>query len=172
MTAYDEIAQLEEDNECRVWITKVIAAKKDIAAFVSSRRPGCPEGEFDQFMNGSFNFCVCIRFNDGGSNSVIRFPKPGHTLTSQREEKVRSEVRVLEYLREKTNLPVPNVTSWGLTDESPKNLGPFIIMDFVDGTSLSTLLKQPVQSEGEDVILRSDIEDARLCLREASRVFT
>ncbi|EHK96912.1 putative Altered inheritance of mitochondria protein 9, mitochondrial [Glarea lozoyensis 74030] len=156
MTAYDEIAQLEGDNECRAWLTKVIATRKDIAAFVSSRRPGSAEGEFDRFMNGSFNFCVCIRFNDDGPKSIIRFPKPGHTLTARREEKVRSEVRVLEYLREMTNLPLPNVTSWGLEDESPQNLGPFIIMDFVDGTSLK-----------EDVILSSDIEDAKLdCVYE------
>jgi aminoglycoside phosphotransferase (APT) family kinase protein len=162
MTAYDEIAEVEADDECRAWLIKAIGAKEEIVAFVSSRRPGCPQGEFDGYLKGSFNFCISVRFDDGGPKAIIRFPKPGHTLTARREEKVKSEVQVLEYLREKTKLPVPRVTSWGLTDESPRNIGPFIIMDRIDGTSLTTLLRQPAQSEEDDVILRDDIEDAKL----------
>ncbi|KAH7361277.1 putative altered inheritance of mitochondria protein 9, mitochondrial, partial [Pyrenochaeta sp. MPI-SDFR-AT-0127] len=162
MTAYDEIAEVEADDECRAWLIKVLGAKVEILSFVSNRRPGCPEGEFDGYLKGSFNFCIAVRFNDGGPNAIIRFPKPGHTLTARREEKVENEVHVLEYLREKTKLPVPRVTSWGLTDESPRNLGPFIIMDRVDGTSLTTLLKQPALSEEDNIILRDDIDDTKL----------
>ncbi|KAF1952641.1 putative altered inheritance of mitochondria protein 9, mitochondrial [Byssothecium circinans] len=162
MTAYDEIAEVEADDECRAWLRKAIVAREEIVAFVSSRRPGCPEGEFDGYGRGSFNFCISVRFDDGGPNAIIRFPKPGHTLTTRREEKVKNEIQVLEYLREHTNLPVPCVTSWGLTNESPRELGPFIIMDRIDGTSLTTLLKQPVQSEEEEVIMREDIDDAKL----------
>ncbi|KAF1841117.1 phosphotransferase enzyme family protein-like protein [Cucurbitaria berberidis CBS 394.84] len=162
MTAYDEIAEVEADNECRAWLVKALSAKDEIVAFVSSRRTGCPEGEFNGYLRGSFNFCISVRFNDGGPKAIIRFPKPGHTFTARREEKVKSEVQVLEYLREKTKLPVPRVTSWGLTHESPKNLGPFIIMDLVDGTSLTTLLRQPIQSEEDDIILKEDIDAAKL----------
>ncbi|KAL6712649.1 hypothetical protein ACN47E_000526 [Coniothyrium glycines] len=161
MTAYDEIAEVEADDECRAWLRKAISAKEEIVAFVSSRRPGCPEGRFDGSLKGSFNFCISVRFNEG-PKAVIRFPKPGHTLTARREEKVKNEVQVLEYLRENTNLPVPYVTSWGLTDESPGNLGPFIIMNYIDGTSLTTLLRQPIQSEEDDIILRDDIDDDKL----------
>ncbi|KAF1911345.1 putative altered inheritance of mitochondria protein 9, mitochondrial, partial [Ampelomyces quisqualis] len=167
MTAYDEIAEVEADDECRAWLTKVLGAKEEIVAFVSNRRPGSPVGEFDRYLKGSFNFCISVCFNDGGPKAIIRFPKPGHTLTARREEKVKNEVQVLEYLREKTKIPVPRVTSWGLTDESPGNLGPFIIMDYIDGTSLTTLLRQPLQSEKDDVILRDDIDNAKLdCVYE------
>lgn len=162
MTAYDELAQVEADDECRAWLIKFVGAKEEIVAFVSSRRPGCPQGEFDGYLKGSFNICISVRFNDGGPKAIIRFPKPGHTLTARREEKVKSEVQVLEYLREHTKLPVPQVTSWGLTDESPKNLGPFIIMNCIEGTSLSTLLRQPIQSEEDHIILRGDIDDSKL----------
>jgi hypothetical protein len=161
MTAYDELAEIDADDECRAWLRKALPAKEEIIAFVSSRRPGCPEGEFDGYLKGSFNFCVCVRFNDGGPRAIIRFPKPGHTFTARLEEKVKNEVKVLEYLRENTTLPVPCVTSWGLTDESPSSLGPFIIMDRIEGISLATLLKKPVQSEEDDVYLRDDI-DAKL----------
>jgi hypothetical protein len=162
MTAYDEIAEVEADNECRAWLIKVLGAKEEIVAFVSSRHPRRPEGEFDGYLKGSFNFCISVRFNDGGPKAIIRFPKPGHTLTDRREEKVKSEVQVLEYLRENTKLPAPRVISWGLTDESPRNLGPFIIMNYIDGTSLTSLLRQPTQSEEDDVILKDNIDDAKL----------
>lgn len=70
MTAYDEIAEVEADDECRNWLRRAISAKEEIVAFVSSRRPGCPEGEFDGYLRGSFNFCVCIRFDDGGPRAI------------------------------------------------------------------------------------------------------
>jgi aminoglycoside phosphotransferase (APT) family kinase protein len=158
MTPYDEIAEADADEECRIWIRQMIDAKADIVAFVSSHL-GRPEGEFEEWLKGSYNLCASIRFNDGGPRTIIRFPKPGHTLTSRREEKVKGEVWVLEYLKEKTNLPVPRVISWGLSDESPKGLGPFIIMDRVEGVSLSTLLRQPIEDE---VIMRDDIEEEKL----------
>ncbi|KAI8943305.1 hypothetical protein NX059_001325 [Plenodomus lindquistii] len=159
MTAYDELAEADADAECKAWLMNVLGAKEAIVAFVSSRCPGRHEGEFDEYLKGSFNFCVSVKFNDGGPKAIIRFPKPGHTLTSRREEKVKHEVRVLEYLREKTRLPVPRVTSWGLTNDSPQNLGPFIIMDRIEGTSLTTLLKQPIEDE---VLMRDDIDTSKL----------
>lgn len=162
MTAYDEIAEVEADDECRDWPVEVLGAKEEIVAFVSSRRPGYPKGEFDGYLKGSFNFCISVRFNDRRPSTIIRFPKPGYTLTARREEKVKSEVQVLEYLKEDTTLSVPRVTSWGLTDESPRNLGPFVIMDRVEDVSLANLLKQPVEPEEDDVIMRGDIEDSKL----------
>lgn len=34
MTAYDEVAELEADDECRAWLAKVLSAKEEIVAFV------------------------------------------------------------------------------------------------------------------------------------------
>jgi aminoglycoside phosphotransferase (APT) family kinase protein len=162
MTAYDEIAEIEADDECRAWLTTALASKEEIVAFVSSHLPDRSGGEFEGYLRGSYNFCISVSFDDGGPSAIIRFPKPGHTLTARREEKVKNEVGVLKYLRENTKLPVPRVISWGLTGESPSNLGPFIIMDRIAGTSLTTLLRKPLDSEEDHVILRDDIEEAKL----------
>jgi hypothetical protein len=116
MTAYDEIAEVEADDECRAWLTTALTAKEEVVAFVSSRFPGRTQGIFEGYLRGSYNFCISVSFDDGGPSAIIRFPKSGHTLTARREEKVRSEVRVLEYLRENTKLPVPRVISWGFTN--------------------------------------------------------
>lgn len=162
MTVFDELAETNGDEEFRAWVSQVIDAKQEIVDFVASRRPKNPLGEFDCYLKGSFNLSLVVRFDDGGPKAVIRFPKPGHTAGHLSDEKVRNEVQVLEFLKEKTTIPVPRVSSWGTTEDSPKQFGPFMIMDFVEGVSLATILKQPTESERDEVILATNVDDTKL----------
>lgn len=73
-------------------------------------------------------------------------------------EKVTNEVNIINFLREKTTIPVPRITSWGLAQEGPGGLGPFIIMDFIDGMKLSAFLKTPTESDQDDEILNPEID--------------
>ena len=160
MTAYDGIAEANSDDECRAWLRKVIKAKDEIVAFVDGRLDGDGTGEFIGFLKGSFNLSLHIGFADRRQSALIRFAKPGHT--TWRAEKVTNEVRFIEYLSQHTTIPLPHVLSWGLTEESPQQLGPFIVMDFIDGTRLSTFLKRPAKDDQEDVVLNPDIDEATL----------
>ena len=162
MTLFDELAETDGDNEFFEWFSKVIDAKQEIVAFVASRRQGNPVGEFECYFKGSFNLSLVVAFSDGGPKAVIRFPKPGHTATDSRDEKVRNEVQILKLLSEMTTIPVPRVVSWGTTEHSPQQLGPFIIMDYVDGENLATILKQPTETEPGEVILATDVDDSKL----------
>ncbi|KAH7317227.1 hypothetical protein BKA65DRAFT_515597 [Rhexocercosporidium sp. MPI-PUGE-AT-0058] len=94
--------------------------------------------------------------------AIIRFPKPGHTATALRDEKVANEVQIMAYLSENTTIPLPRVHSWGFTIDSPQQFGPFIIMDYIDGTLLSTVLKQPTESDQQGVVLNPNIDDTIL----------
>lgn len=141
-------------------VEKVLELKIEIATFVAGRRKRGQAKEIVGYLKGSFNFGLHIRFSDEGPDAVIRFPKPGHTAF--RDEKVTNEVQFMKYLRQNTTIPLPRVIDWGLTAESPRQLGPFIIMDYVNGTRLSTILKQPTQNEGEDMVLNANIDDAKL----------
>ncbi|EFY87339.1 hypothetical protein MAC_06574 [Metarhizium acridum CQMa 102] len=161
-TYFDEIEETNGDDECRAWLDKVFDAKAELATFVASRRKGGPATEYVGFLKGSFNFSFRFRFGDGGPDAIIRFPKPGHTATALRDEKVANEALVMEYISQNTTIPVPHIHSWGLTAESPQKFGPFIIMDFVEGTLLSTVLKQPTKSDQEDPILNPDIDTKAL----------
>ena len=114
-----KLAETDGDNEFKAWLSKVIDAKQEIVAFVASRRQGKPAGEFDGYLKGSFNVSLVVRFSDGGPKVVIRFPKPGHTATAFRDEKVRNEVQFLKFLSEKTTIPIPRVLSWGMIEDSP-----------------------------------------------------
>ena len=102
MTVFDELAETDGDEEFKAWVSDVYDAKQKIIDFVSSRREGHPVGEFDGYLKGSSNLSlvIIIRFDDGGPKAVIRFPKPGITATKLRDEKVKNEVQVLEFLRE------------------------------------------------------------------------
>jgi hypothetical protein len=162
MTVFDELAETEGDSIFKSWLSNVIDAKQELIAFVASRRQGKPVGEFDGYLKGSFNLSLVVKFNDGGPKAVIRFPKPGHTATIFQEEKVRNEVQFLKFLNEKTTIPVPRVVSWGTAKDSPQQLGPFIIMNHVDGMSLSSTLKQPTDTEQDEEILANNIDDTKL----------
>ncbi|KUL81894.1 hypothetical protein ZTR_09526 [Talaromyces verruculosus] len=155
-TYFDEIEETNGDDEYKAWLNKIFDLKVELAEFVATRRPGEGDGKYVGFLKGSFNFSFRFSFDDGGPDAIIRFPKPGHTATAYRDEKVANEVQVMEYLRQNTNIPIPRVHSWGLIAESPHQLGPFIIMDYVEGVLLSTILKQPDQ---EDVTLNPDVDN-------------
>ncbi|KAK0111529.1 hypothetical protein ONS95_001883 [Cadophora gregata] len=158
-TYFDEIAETNGDDECRAWLDRVFDSKAELATFVASRRGG-GAGKYVGFLKGSFNFSFRFTFSDEGPDAIIRFPKPGHTATALRDEKVTNEVQIMEFLSQNTTIPVPRVHSWGLTVESPQQFGPFIIMDYVDGTLLSTVLRQPTKSE--DMILNPAIDNTTL----------
>ncbi|KAJ9296886.1 hypothetical protein DTO271G3_5085 [Paecilomyces variotii] len=158
-TYFDEIEETNGDDECKAWLNRVFDAKAELAIFVANRRKGGGTGQYIGFLKGSFNFSFRFSFSDGGPDALIRFPKPGHTATAYRDEKVTNEVQIMEYLRQNTDIPVPRVHSWGLIADSPQQLGPFIIMDYVEGILLSSILKQPDQ---EDMVLNPNIDNTTL----------
>ncbi|OAQ60737.1 phosphotransferase enzyme family domain-containing protein [Pochonia chlamydosporia 170] len=161
-TYFDEIEVTNGDNECRVWSEKLLDAIAELAAFVASRREGGPATEYVELLKGSFNMSFRFRFDDEGPDAIIRFPKPGHTATALRDEKLANEVRIMEYISQNTTIPIPRIHSWGTTAESSQQFGPFIIMDFVEGMLLSEVLKRPTESDQEDFILNPDVDKTML----------
>ncbi|KAJ3549634.1 hypothetical protein NM208_g403 [Fusarium decemcellulare] len=161
-TYFDEVEETRGNDECRAWLSKMFDAKVELAKFVAARRLGPGNvTEYVGFLKGSFNFSFRFKF-DQGPDTIIRFPKPGHTATALRDEKVVNEVRVLEFLGQNTTIPIPRLHNWGLTSESPQQFGPFIIMDYVEGTLLSTILKQPAKGDQDDVVLDPSIDNSML----------
>lgn len=143
MTLFDGLAEKLGEDQWDEWKTRVLNAKEEIAAFVASRRPGRGAEVLDWFQ-GSFNFCLQIMYNDGTPDAIIRFPGPGHTTF--RDEKIQNEVEVIQFLQQNTTIPVPRLISWGLTEDSPQQFGPFIISDFVEGVHLSDIPQDPADA--------------------------
>lgn len=68
----------------------------------------------------------------------------------------------MNYLSEHTSIPIPRVYYWGCTKESPQQLGPFMIEEFMEGENLGDVLKKSTGDESDPAILDPDIDEAKL----------
>ena len=89
---------------------------------------------------------------------MVRFPRVGMICDDYADEKVAMEVTALAFIRMSTAIPVPHVQASGPAASNPLGLGPFIITTFVQGVSLSDLLRDP-NAERPTGVMRKDISD-------------
>ncbi|KAL3473415.1 hypothetical protein BJX99DRAFT_261345 [Aspergillus californicus] len=68
----------------------------------------------------------------------------------------------MQFVKEKTSIPIPSVIAWGLGHQNPLKLGPFIIVELIDGEPLDVVLRQEQTQPGDAPVLRSDISDCEL----------
>ncbi|KAK8032657.1 phosphotransferase enzyme family protein [Apiospora arundinis] len=144
----------------QVWLDKIKEAYASgalchwVSSFHPNKLPCTAEGTF---YNGSFNAGLKMVFSEGTA-WMLRFPRGGIIHTSYVDEKVAMEVEALTMIREKTTIPVPIIQAWGLAADNPLGLGPFIIMEFLNGVSLSDVLEDPT-AETPTRLIREDIDD-------------
>lgn len=106
-----------------------------------------------QRIPGGFNYCFKLEFDDG-VQWILRFPVPGCTMYPH--QKVQDEVAVMDLLNSQTNIPLPEVIACGEAKIGSTKLGPYIVMEFVQGSSLDDLI---LTEEGK---IRPDVEDEML----------
>ncbi|KAI4939580.1 uncharacterized protein J4E92_000866 [Alternaria infectoria] len=159
-TEFDKIAEEAGNAELEAWAAKVKAANEEIVTFVGQKLRINVPGEFVRYLQGSYNVNLVVRFGEEDI-VIIRFPKRGITAARFLEEKIKNEVRFLEYLAEKTAIPVPKIRDWGTAKECPSQLSPYIIMDYIEGTELETILRQlqDDQKEAEVDLVYEQIAD-------------
>ncbi|KAJ5611764.1 hypothetical protein N7528_008869 [Penicillium herquei] len=135
-----------------------------IGKFLSKQNEPREDNDFFPFKKGAFNTNLLMSFTDD-SAVVMRFPLPGAVMFP--EEKVRNEVAVMKFILDQTAnkipIPVPSVSCWGQQQESPANMGPFIIMDYINHYgNMRDLLESPDRKPGERPVLNPDIPPLRL----------
>lgn len=162
MAPYDCIAERNATDERMALGRKLLDASSSIVSYVDERLEWNGAGRYVCLLAGSFNISLKVKRGDSDEHVIIRFPSLGRVYGPWRDEKVKNEVMVMNYLREHTNIPVPRVRCWGLTEESPQQLGPFIIMDFVEGECLGRFLAQPTEDDTELVFLDPNVDEANL----------
>lgn len=143
------------------WVIKVHNDRVSgrLSEWISTFHPERLPCQFDgHFLNGSYNLGQRMVFGDGTA-WLVRFPIVGNVCDEYADEKVAMEVEVLSLIRNNTTIPVPYIRAWGRAAENPLGLGPFIIMDFIDGVAVSSLLRAGKETRllGED-ISDTDIE--------------
>ncbi|KAG9229911.1 hypothetical protein BJ875DRAFT_537459 [Amylocarpus encephaloides] len=145
----NQIAERNAQDAQRDFIRDFVEAKPDIVSFVDHCLGWNEAGEFLRFFKGSFNLSIAVRNRVTHERVVIRFPIPRKVYDRWRGTKVKHEVIVITYLREHTSLPVPC-------------LGPFIIMEFMEGENFGDVLKKPTPNEADLAILDPEIDGAKL----------
>lgn len=142
MAIFDELADQQREKLSKQWIYRAFTSQKEIADFVAHERSGGKAEGILAWFAGSYNLCFRVGFNDGGPDAIIRFPKPGCTMFA--EEKIANEARVIEFILGNTTIPVPRLISWGLTKDSPQQLGPFMISEFMESVCLASSETRPI----------------------------
>ena len=162
MMLYDALAQEDAEQMYEAWKKRLDAAQKEIVDFVIEQVGSDVVGYFGGYLEeGSYNICLVVQLN-AKPKYVIRFPQPGTTATCFLDEKVRNEVQVMDLLR-KTTIPLPKVYNWGLTSDSPSQLGPYIIMEYVEGKPLINELRRPTKTDdGVEMDLWRDLGNPRV----------
>lgn len=108
------------------------------------------EADYEYLALGSFNCCYRLK----GLHSIIRFPIL--CKSAFRYEKTTDECLTISYISRYTSIPVPKL----LAAESCE-LGPYMVLSFVDGTRLSDFLKAPSDANAP-ILLQPDIDTAFL----------
>ncbi|KAJ5921912.1 hypothetical protein N7516_009615 [Penicillium verrucosum] len=126
--------------------------------------PANPRNAYpDQFSileKGAFNISLRMKY-ENGSSAVKRFPQPGATMFP--EEKVRNEIAIMRFIHDKTSIPVPFILHWGTRKESPLELSPFIIMQYIDhDTNMYDALNSPECPKTDRGALDSNINEDKL----------
>lgn len=161
-TPFDFIAEENAREAQLTFIRKFVEAKEDIVSVVNDLLGWNKAGDFEEYSKGSFNLSLSVRNSETDECVLIRFPFPGKVYGPWREEKIKNEVMVMNYLSEHTSMPVPRVYHWGPVEDSPQQLGPFMIEEFMQGESLGDVLKKPTEDETDPAILDPEISEQKL----------
>ncbi|KAF1955899.1 hypothetical protein CC80DRAFT_473873 [Byssothecium circinans] len=160
---YNALIDLGYEVKGQLWVDKIneTYGKGDLCQWISTFHPEQLPCQLEGgFHHGAFNAGMKMMFPNGTA-WMVRFPRVGKVHDNYADEKVAMEVRALRLIRDNTTIPVPKVHAWGLSADNTLGLGPFIMMDFIDGVSLSDLLKDP-NVENPTRLMRADMDDAHI----------
>lgn len=144
---FDHLAEQKSNLIFQVWLQNLLGnSPEELAGEVASRhRSGTPV-KAAPLANGAFNVCYRVTYDDG-CRVLVRFTALGRVVA--RSEKVEDEVAIMQYIAQHTSVPVPKALGSGKCA-----VGPYIVMEFIEGKPLSGYLREPTQ---ERVTLRSNI---------------
>ncbi|KAI2670582.1 hypothetical protein LCP963914a_9840 [Penicillium roqueforti] len=153
---YNKPLDLLHRAEEAEWVHKVNMAWVDgcLCDWATSLHPEKLPCRLDGgFLNGSYNLGQKLVFDDW-KVWFLRLPRASSISPEHADEKMAMEVEALHLVRKETLIPVPKVFAWGLAQENPLGLGPFIFMDFIDGVCLNTIF-----GGNDSRLLKEDISD-------------
>ncbi|TVY17419.1 hypothetical protein LARI1_G005968, partial [Lachnellula arida] len=159
---FDSLAWERSDAKYDAWCKKLLPEEtlRTVGRFMVKESEGGFATELKIPQAGGFNACVQMDFENSAS-LLIRFPQPG--IVRFPEEKIRREVAVMRFVAEATAIPVPFVLRFGMSDEGPAGLGPFILMEYIrHARNMSAVLNTPGLRKEDRPILDPHISETTL----------
>jgi aminoglycoside phosphotransferase (APT) family kinase protein len=140
---YNECLGLTHGVQKHLWPKKlyVLCDNGQLVDWVSTFHHHRLRCHAPKFINGGYNLGLKFVFEDRYT-WLLRFVQKGSLCDTLADEKVAMEVETLSLISANTDIPVPAVRAWGLAADNPLGLGSFIIMDFIEGVSLESILKE------------------------------
>ncbi|KAI7972763.1 hypothetical protein EIK77_000081 [Talaromyces pinophilus] len=156
---YNECLDLAHQVQRHDWFQNLSTLRENgkLSDWVSKFHPNQVRCQIDgttTLINGGYNTGQKFIFEDG-SVWFLRLVQRGSVCDELADEKVAMEVETLTYIKETTDIPVPTVRGWGLAADNSLALGPFIILDFIAGVSLESVLKERPDKR----LMKDDIDD-------------
>lgn len=126
----------------------------DVLRVASSHHPSKqPCRFFQQAIPGSYNICYFVEFPATGERWTVRIPiRP--CLAHGGRSKLASEVTTMKYLEAHTEIPIPTVRGYSL-DATDSPLSRYLILDYVEGTLLSSVNIQRLDKEKRNQLYES-----------------
>ena len=157
---FDERLQLKHEMQTSLWVKKVNEAINNgqFCQWVSASHPGqlpCKPDDSLTFRSGGYNLGQRVIFDDG-TEWLVRLAQSASVADEYADEKIAVEVEALCLIRSQTDIPVPAVHKWGCVAANPLGLGPFIMMEFINGVSLEEILRENPKKR----MIRDDTSDA------------
>lgn len=156
-TAWDHGQELFEKWKKRLYGGNVY---QEIIEKVAAHRMGGDPIQLCSPQKGAFNVQYRLRYATG-SDAMIRFPIPAHFDYAR--EKLLAEVAVMRHVSDHTTVPLPFILHHGMKSESPGELGPFIIMEWVENAGdVVDVLNTPGLSYQDPPALNPSIVEDKL----------
>lgn len=159
---YDDAAWEKSDEISEAWIAQILECDtlREVGRFlVKHHEPDKPD-TFNILEKGTFNISFDMSYKNT-SSAVIRLPQPGAVMFP--EEKVRNEVATMRYILDQTSIPAPFIFDYGTRKEGPLELGPFMIMEYMDHhTNMYDVLNMPGRSRAFRGILDPKFDEDKL----------
>ncbi|EEP81055.1 predicted protein [Uncinocarpus reesii 1704] len=161
---FDSLASDRGDEIFAKWKTDTLFNRdilRKAGTILADKRGGVPDTLLGP-RKGAFNVFLRMTFGDGRS-AIIRFPCPSTSMFP--EEKLKREISVMRFLEQHMSFSVPHVLGYGTAEESPSNMGPFVVMDYLDHEhDLVDALNIPDRPGIERPVLYPEISEDRLKL--------
>ncbi|KAK1768760.1 kinase-like domain-containing protein [Phialemonium atrogriseum] len=156
----DQVVELRVHRDRDAFIESI--AEADVCRLASSFHDNEPCAVFKPVARGSYNVCFFVHFSHSGDSWVIRVPITP-CLARGVGEKLRREVVTMQYVSERTSIPIPRVIAYSF-DSGSHVLPPFIILEYIEGRLLSGI-RLPALSDDKRTILYEQLADIYAQLR-------